>query len=127
MRSLDDAFEILHIKAGKGILGPPEDAQAIASERVKRGVCEECAHKRVVDLSDPIGSAKQFAVEKGADLLADTIVSNSLDIAAPIGPEAKTIPLYDNTAIAVDAFRSGAWGANTIAEKISGLAMGGVN
>ena len=73
-------------------------------------------------LKNPFGEALEYA----ADRVASGLVDKSLDIAAPIGAE-KHDATYDRIAAAADAARGQALGGNPFAEKISGLAMEGVN
>lgn len=81
---------------------------------------------------DAAVTALEFAAnpfDKGSEMLVDAVASKlvekGLDIAAPIGPEKKD-PRYEGIANAVDEARQQMRKTNPFAEKISGLALEGV-
>lgn len=121
-----ESIEAYRIRAGHGILGPPEEAEELARERVgSHESCRDCSGGR----KDPFsfgGHVKERALEWFGDQIGGQVVARALDLAMPIGVE-RSDPRYNAIAAITDEVRSHVLGRNPFAHAAAGLSVDGTH
>lgn len=113
-----------------------EEDAALSAAKQERDSRDQSLYLSLVaqlkETKDTLSTVIDFArnpfaktLEMASDRLNESLLGAAIDTHAHIGPE-KSDPRYDAIAAATDEARSFALGGNPFAEKISGLAMSGV-